>query len=196
MVIFLQDDHSTLSDTMRGWLYLQTIEDLAEDTKDAIKAQFAKTITPWHALAFMMDPRPRVDEKGNPWPVLPHELATAAREAVMTLDEDGSVALTKALTEYVLEDTTGYPKILFDDKFKRTMDPRKYWEYAKKICNPNSGGVWKFSDLMHRIFCLPPSSAGIERIFSTAGLVQSKLRNQLEVSKVGRLVLVSRLLLY
>ena len=37
------------------------------------------------------------------------------------------------------------------------------------------------------------SSAGIERIFSTAGLIQSPLRNRLWLEKVGRLVTVSRL---
>ena len=72
------------------------------------------------------------------------------------------------------------------------MGPAKYWSYLAKVTP--AAGPKIFADMMAKVFTLPPSSAGIERIFSTAGLVQSKLRNRLGVEKVGRLVGVSRLL--
>ena len=44
---------------------------------------------------------------------------------------------------------------------------------------------------MQKIFSVPSSSAGIERVFSAAGITQTKLRNRLRVEKLGRLVKLS-----
>lgn len=122
------------------------------------------------------------------WPELPTDLADEAREAVLEMGE----ANIHALAAYEIEDTSVFPKLAFTKVIKDKMEPVKYWLYVAKVTSAAEPKT--FADMMAKVFTLPPSSAGIERIFSTAGLVQSKLQNRLGVEKVGRLVGVSRLL--
>jgi hypothetical protein len=42
--------------------------------------------------------------------------------------------------------------------------------------------------MMKDIFCCPPSSAGVERLFSSAALVHTKLQNHLSNDQVAKLV--------
>jgi len=48
--------------------------------------------------------------------------------------------------------------------------------------------------MYRQLLCAVGSSAGVERIFSTFGLVHSKLRNRLGVEKAGKLVFIYKLL--
>ena len=97
-----------------------------------------------------------------------------------------------AMASYEVEDTERFPKAVFSKIIKSNMGPLKYWMYTSRITTSSEGK--QFAEMMAKIFSLPPSSAGMERIFSTAGLVQSKLRDRLGIEKVGRLVNVSRIL--
>ena len=45
---------------------------------------------------------------------------------------------------------------------------------------------------MMAVSACPPSSAGIERLFSSAALIQTKIRNRLSNKRVQKLVHVSR----
>ena len=47
---------------------------------------------------------------------------------------------------------------------------------------------------LHQLFTARASSAGIERVFSTFGLVHSKLRNRLGTQKAGKLVFMYKVL--
>lgn len=128
-----------------------------------------------------------VRSQGEGSPELPHELANETREAVMQM------GLIQAMASFETEDSSpsGFPKVVFSVQIK-TVSPIKYWQYVSNVTitlNPE-----KFATMITKVFHLPLSSAGIDRIFSTAGLVQSKLRNRLSVAKVGRLITVTRLL--
>lgn len=147
-----------------------------------IEGLFREAFTPYHGLAYLLDPEA---EEGRP--ELPADLKEKARNMVAEKG-DGQLG---ALIAFETEDTTVFPSITFSKAAKKSTAPR-YWAYVAKICDDAEGK--KFADMMHRIFLLPSSSAGIERIFSKAGLVHSKLRNRLHLTKVGRLVKVARLL--
>ena len=97
----------------------------------------------------------------------------------------------QAMASYETEDATLYKTAVFRKDIK-AMPASNYWGYIGKVCTDSE--VRQFADTMQRIVALPASSAGIERIFSQAGLVQSKLRSRLPVAKVGKLVKVARLL--
>ena len=45
---------------------------------------------------------------------------------------------------------------------------------------------------MLRISACPPSSAGIERLFSSASLTQTKIRNRLSNERLHKLILIHR----
>lgn len=179
----MQDDTNNLSDCVKGWLSLTTDDNISESVRGAIQLRFRKTVTVWHCLAYMADNRRKAE-----WPSLPDDIANQAREEVMEMGD----SYIHSWAAYETEDTTCFPKVAFSAAVK-AMSPQKYWAYVAKITADISGGK-TFATMMAKIFVLPPSSAGIERIFSTAGLVQSKLRNRLSVEKVGRLVSVSRIL--
>lgn len=183
-LLIFQDDTKTLSDCVRGWLELLNNNSINPDVRDAIESRFGKTYTTWHLLAYMLDPRDKSE-----WPTLKPELENEARDEVMQM------GLIQAMASFETEDTspTGYPKIVFNSQMKSPdVDPARYWQYVAKVTSAERPKL--FATMMAKVFHLPPSSAGIERIFSSAGLVQSKLRNRLSVAKVGRLVNVSRIL--
>ena len=176
-----QDDKANLSDCVLGWLKLLNNPNISENIHEAINERFRKTATIWHSLAYMFDNRKKDDR-----PDLPSDLQNDAREFVLSKD------LMFAMASYEMEECDIFPKITFSKDLKK-LTPNKYWSYVSNISINDDAK--KFSNMMARIFSLPPSSAGIERLFSAAGLVQSKLRNPLSSEKVGRLVKVSRLLL-
>lgn len=178
-----QDDTKNLSDCVRGWLSLISNDNISQDVREAIQLRFRKTVTTWHTLAYMLDNR---DHTG--WPQLPSDLAEQARVAIMEMGDEA----IHAMAAYEMKDESVYSKLAFSPTIKERMEPAKYWNYIARVTT--AAEPKKFADMMAKVFALPPSSAGIERIFSTAGLVQSKSRNRLGVKKVGRLVSVSRLL--
>lgn len=72
--------------------------------------------------------------------------------------------------------------------------PGKWWQLmgnrtAKKNTLPT-----EFCQYFQHLLSCPPSSASIERIFSTFGLVWTKLRNRLGVDKATKLVQIHRFL--
>lgn len=62
----------------------------------------------------------------------------------------------------------------------------------KKADKIESAQFSEFCNYMVNLFSCPSSSASLERIFSTYGLVWSKLRNRLGAEKAEKLVKVYR----
>ena len=67
---------------------------------------------------------------------------------------------------------------MFADEMIQSVSPPTWWE-SQKTQLDNS---------------MLTSSAGVERIFSTFGIVHSKLRNRLGAVKAGKLVFIYKLL--
>jgi len=176
-----------LSDAVRSWLRLQANETFSDEVQEAMRSRMDSIWTPWHSLAYMMDNRRGAEDEG--WPSLDDDRQNEARNAIDKMGDE----VARAMIGYEMEDTSVYPERIFRTTVKKDMDPVKYWKYVAMLASKNAPAK-AFANRVAQVFSLPPSSAGIERVFSTAGLVQSKLRNRLPVSKVGRLVTVSRLL--
>ena len=64
------------------------------------------------------------------------------------------------------------------------MNPSTWWKSVGKNCKLPEG----FVDLMINLHMTSASAACIERIFSTFGLVMTKLRNRLGMEKAAKLV--------
>ena len=103
------------------------------------------------------------------WPELSTDLADEACKAVL---ETGKAKIHAA---FKIEDTSVFLKLAFTKSIKDKMDPGKYRSYVAKVTTDVECKT--FANLMAKVFTLPPSSAGIDRISSTAGLVQSNLQN-------------------
>ena len=70
------------------------------------------------------------------------------------------------------------------------MKPHIWWQTVGKNCRLPEG----FVELMVNLHMTSVSAACIERIFSTFGLVMTKLRNRLGLDKAAKLVFCYRML--
>lgn len=71
---------------------------------------------------------------------------------------------------------------LFSESTVKNIKPLTWW-----LCLKNNI-INEMLEVVTRLFTAVASSAGIERIFSTYGLVHSKIRNRLGVDKSSKLV--------
>ena len=176
-----------------------------EDVRKEIKRRFQQVATPQHLLAYLIDHRrnkmttdiePEDHEVQNSeeqesdksqcdWPRLSEEQADIARTFVSEREEDFVVVLAA----YETADDTMFPKLAFNKSMSK-LTPIKYWKYIQQIATLEP--VKRFCNRMMAISCCPPSSAGIERLFSSTALVQTKLRNRLANERVAKLVRVYR----
>ena len=77
---------------------------------------------------------------------------------------------------------------MFADELIHSVSPLTWWE-SQKACLDNS-----MLTLGRQMFGAVSSSTGVERIFSTFGIVHSKLRNRPGTDKAGKLVFIYKLL--
>ena len=89
----------------------------------------------------------------------------------------------EALIAYKSKDKTVFPTSLFQITSNKTKDRRYYWQYLES--GVTDQGAKKFCILMRRVLTCPASSAGLEHLFSSFGLVHTKLRNRLGNEKVA-----------
>ena len=75
-----------------------------------------------------------------------------------------------------------FAKYMFSDDVLKNVIPLSWWKSQAQIL-PES-----IINLAKCLLTSVASSAGVERIFSTFGLIQSKIRNRLGTEKAGKLV--------
>ena len=96
--------------------------------------------------------------------------------------------ILEALIAYKSKDKKVFSASLLQITSNKTKDKRYYWQYLESSVTDQ--GAKKFCILMRRVLTCPASSAGLERLFSSFGLVHTKLRNRLGIEKVAKLVKV------
>lgn len=176
-----------LCDCTSTWLNLIHDQDIQENVKDEISRRFKQVATPFHLLAYLIDHRKKDLELNE----CPHIKLTPDQEEKarnVIFDHPDASSLTMVLAAYETEDATIFPKAAFNSL--SALSPIKYWEYIRKISKYEP--VQKFCSMMMAVSACPPSSAGIERLFSSAALIQTKIRNRLSNKRVQKLVHVSR----
>lgn len=182
----LQADNTTISDAVEVWLDLMESHEL-EPYRMAISARFKDAMEPFHFLANMMDPR----YNGRR---LKLDQEKMAEEWVA----DQYPEFLAGVLAFGIKDTDVYPATLFNENVFAKILPSKWWKLVgKKIdkmevteaTNKLPQGFCSFFASLHTC---PASSASIERLFSTFGIVWSKLRNRLGVEKAQKLVTVYR----
>lgn len=177
----LQSDSATLSSATDTWNELLKSETLAPH-KDSIKSRMKEAVQPFFDVANLMDPN-------------------SAGVNLNAEEEDQAEEWIKVhkphflpyILAFRIQDSDIFPSSMFEPKVVSMykQNPGKWWmlmehRTAKKGTLP-SGFCQYFKDLLS----CPPSSASIERIFSTFGHVWSKLRNRLGV-EATRLVKIYR----
>ena len=161
---------------------------LKEEIREEITRRFNQVVTPQHLLACLLDHRNLIDVENddeNREILLSEEQKEVARNFVFNRNDN----FTVVLAAYETKDDTIFPKASFQKSMKH-LSPIKYWTYIRQIAAMTT--VKEFSSMMIGIYSCPPSSAGIERLFSSMGLIHNKLRNKLTNERVNKLVHVYR----
>ena len=161
-----------------SWRRLIEDNDLPDKLRQAISARANQALTNYHTLAYMLCPR------NETYPQLPSAMYDEARNYLA----ENYPAHIAYMAAFEVQDTTLYPKSLFNSELRRVLTPTKYWQWARKVCTLKEAK--DFCDFMENLYTCPASSAGLERIFSSFGLVHTKLRNRLSKERVIKLVKV------
>lgn len=184
MLVF-QSDSSTFGDAVHEWIRLSCDEHIPMATRQEIERRFRQVCTAEHILAYMTDPRYNDAEWTTKLPI-PADMKLLAQEE---LEEN----ILATLASLQIQDHDMFPKIIFGKIREQLSHPVKYWKYVSREVS-NNPKAESFASLMLTIHSLPPSSAGIERVFSSMALVHTNLRNRLTQERVGKLTKVYRML--
>lgn len=194
----MQSDTSHLGDAMNTWLMLSTNPALSDELKSAVQKRMDQAITPYHILAKMV-----MNKAGHE---IPLELKQDALDHAETLDSFFPVILAA----FEVEDSSVFPPVAFKNSIRRVLEPAKYWSFIARnteleplkrfcqlavsllSCPPSSAGIHTTSFLIHNLnsWCFSSLliTSGLERAFSSFGLVHTKLRNRLSNDRVMKLV--------
>ena len=171
-----QGDKTTLADSYDIMNKLLNEPALASSI-NIVKKRKEQAILPCHMVAFML--HPKYAGKG-----MDPEDAEKARMWLQKKNPDFLPAAVAFLTQIA-----PYPKSFFLSPTCE-MGPATWWQAVGLSCNLPDG----FVDLMIKFHSATSSSASLERIFSSFGLVLTKLRNKLGLEKAQKLVYCYRML--
>ena len=133
----------------------------------------------YHVIAYMVG-------KKSSDPDLDIEQYENAREFL----EDKDEGLLAYLTGYEIQDNDLFPKSFFKPSIRDKIFLNWILAILRVKCTPSRSK--KICKYMLDIFTCPASSAGLERTFSSYGLIHTKLRNRLSNERCRKLVKVYR----
>ncbi|XP_031328801.1 uncharacterized protein LOC116159856 [Photinus pyralis] len=174
----LQGDNVSLADAVHCWIKLLE-SDSMQHYKDDVLSKFREAMQPFHYVAYLTDPK-YLDKP------LPEQYETEAEEWLAEQHPN----FLNGLLLFKIKDADFYPKAMFTDSVVKGMPAHKWWTVMSVKFKDEERK--KMAVYFSQLHSCPASSAAIERIFSTFGLVWSKLRNKLGASKVEKLVKIYR----
>ena len=141
-------------------------------------------MTPAHLVAYQGHPKYRGEK-------LTSEEENIATEWLININDD---FVTPLLALSIKCEKT-YPKYMLSTKVMEEFTPARWWKIVKAKSEKSTGMASPdFCTFMEELSSLPASSASVERVFSTFGLVHNKLRNRLGTAKTEKLVRCNRML--
>jgi len=172
-----QNDKTTIADACEIFFRLLN-EPTLQDNKQKVQKRFDMVINPCHLAAYIFHPK-YLGEGLTP------EQKELATEWIINKD-DGFLPPVISFQAKAHP----FPQMYFQPA-ARLMSPVTWWKAMAAQCGDLPSG---FADLMIALQTACASSASLERIFSTFGLVMTKLRNRLGLAKAQKLVFVYRML--
>ena len=174
----LQADKCHLADAVVIWKELAgRFDDMSLSDCMKLDSRMKIALTPAHFLAYLLDPR----YYGSP-----HLSSEEIEKAMNYLAEHHSSALPAVINYRAMSSPFG--SYMFKPEVLRVTDPLAWWQSQASMLDKH------ILSLVEQLFTARASTAGIERIFSTFGLVHSKIRNRLQTEKAGKLVFLYKLL--
>jgi len=181
----LQSDTANLSDAVQIWLHILNHE-ILEHYHPQLMKRFQQNIQPFHLLAYITDPSKCFGEQ------LSAEQEELAEQWLLEMHPK----FLPYLLKLKIKDSDIFPAIMFNEDILSKFSAKKWWHVIKqrvmkKTDNHNDNtatAVKEFCEFLMKLHSCPPTSASIERIFSSYGLIWSKLRNRLGAKKAENLV--------
>jgi len=172
-----QNDKTTIADSVDIFMRL-LLEPVLQDHKEKIQKRFDFAIKPCHLAAYMFHPK-YMGENLSP------DQVEVAKGWLLTKGDDylGAAIAFQAKAP-------PFPESFFQAA-ARLLSPVTWWKAVGNQCHDLPDG---FVDLMVALQSACASSASLERVFSTFGLVMTKLRNRLGLAKAQKLVFIYRML--
>lgn len=173
----MQQKDCTISTAVDIWKNLQ--EELTEVNLDktclkSFSTRYNQALGPPHFLAYLLDPR-----------YAGIKLSAAEKsECLIFAKEKYSQSVVPTLMKFQAK-SEPFHQFLFDSDIVNKVNPIDWW---KSQITENDGSGKNVIGMISQLFTAQASSASVERIFSTFGLVHSKLRNRLGTDKAGKLV--------
>lgn len=156
---------------------------LNKDILKKLDDRYKMAITPAHMLSYLLDPKVKETE----FELSPDEKKEALEYAKTRFPNNSLLPL---ILKYCAK-SAPFEKYFFEHEFIKDVTPVEWWrsqEDAIKKFNPE---VLKEIEIF---LTAKASTANVERIFSSFGLVQSKLRNRLGTEKAAKLVFLFKML--
>ena len=172
-----QRDSSTIAVAVEIWIKLQAdVQNQPRQFRDKLDRRMKMALDRNHFLANMLDHRFRGER-------LSESQRAAAYELVGEINEN----FPAILMAYIAGDPP-FPRHMFGTQF-RDVAPLTWWRslaVGEDLLNFNQlKDTW--IAMCEQYMTATASTAGVERLFSTFGLVQSKLRNRLGNEKAAKL---------
>jgi hypothetical protein len=174
----LQKNLTFISDAVEIWKELE--DKLTEAEVNLSKMQlfekrYERAMTPAHFLAFIIDPR---EKKYN----LTSEETSSALEFANAMY--GGTGFLPLIIKFQNK-SAPFRSLMFSQEMTSNISPVEWWISHKDLFGNNKDEVVKIAK---QLLGAVASSASVERIFSSFGLIHSKLRNRLGTEKAGKLV--------
>lgn len=180
----LQSDKTTIAISLDIWYDLLDSEICKNSSTicKAVKKRLKEAITPAHLIAYWMHPqymgtKLSADDELN------------AEQWIISKNPD----FLPFLMAFKIKDNDFYPSSMFRKEVLE-LSALKWWQILKQKNNKTHKFPDEFLEFMIGLMSCPASSASIERMFSTYGLVWSKLRNRLGSERAFMLVKIYKIL--
>ena len=174
----VQQDSCSIAEAVEIWkkLEIELALDNIRDAKKKFKKRYDQALTPSHLLANIIHPKYRGKTLTNA------EYKTAMEHASTKYN-----AILSDLVNFKAE-APPFQRFMFQENVIQTFSPLDWWKSQADRLNPETNKA------VIQLLTATASSAGVERVFSSFGLVHSNLRNRLGIEKAGTLVFLFKLL--
>lgn len=178
----IQKNNCTLSDCVFIW---KELGEKINSTKNKeviqkYKNRYCMALTATHFLSYMLDPR----EKASA-----HELTQEEKTSAFDFAKSKYPALLPLIIKFNAK-STPFHEPYFDSDITSCVTPYEWWKSQKEEIDTFNNTL--FSNI-EQLLTAQATSASVERVFSSFGLVHSKLRNRLGTDKAAKLVFLFKI---
>lgn len=179
----IQQDQCTIAHCVVIWkkLLIKLNEKLDSSAdKKKVMSRYSQAITPYHIIAHMLSPS-NCNIKDN------IDLTEEEKQNALAVTRKDFPEVMPTLLRFQAK-VPPYD-VMMDETVTSSMRDIEWWKAAFSVTNIDSTA----QNIIKQLMTAVGSSAGVERMFSTFGLVHSDLRNRLGVDKAGKLTFLMKM---